>query len=261
MATAVVSRLLAALKSKGVVRTEVFAYDRRIRNLRLTSLGKRTLAVLEHESSEQVASMIGFVSNAGREKLVASMREVETLLDAPFERPYQLVLRDPVPGDLGWVVSRHGAIYATEYGWNAGFEALVAEIVASYIKDHKPGRDRCWIAEKDGERVGCIFLVEKSKSVGQLRLLLVEPTARGSGIGAQLVRECIQAARAAGYAKLVLWTQANLHAAHRIYRQSGFRLVREDKHQSFGKSLTGQYWELDLRAPAKSAAPRIRKGR
>jgi DNA-binding MarR family transcriptional regulator/N-acetylglutamate synthase-like GNAT family acetyltransferase len=235
MDAAVVSRLVAALKAKGVVRTEVFPHDRRIRNLRLTPLGKRTVAVLERESSEHVANMIGFVSHAGREKLVASLREVETLLDAPFERPWQLVIRDPAPGDLGWVVSRHGALY------DASFEGLVAGIVADYVRNHKPRREKCWIAEKDGERVGCVFLVEKSKSVGQLRLLLVEPSARGSGIGTRLVQECIGGARAAGYSKLVLWTQANLHAAHRIFKAAGFRLVSQEK----------QYWELDLRAPAK----------
>ncbi len=135
----------------------------------------------------------------------------------------------------------------------------MAEIVAPYIPNLKPGREHCWIAERDGERAGCVFLVQKTKSVAQLRLLLVEPAARGHGIGRRLVRECVQFAGAARYEKLVLWTQANLHAAHRIYKAAGFRLVEEEPHESFGAKLTGQYWELDLRAPARSAARSTRR--
>ena len=256
-----VSRVLWKMKLHEFVCTEPSEFDRRIRHLRLTKKGLDAIRLLERQSSKDVEAMIAKLSPANRRKLVDAMRRIETLLTLKPDEPWNWVLRDPRPGDYGWVIERHGAIYAEEYGWDATFEALVAEIVAAFVRNFKPGGEACWIAEKDGERAGCVFLVEKSKTVGQLRLLLVEPTARGAGIGKRLVYECILHARHAGYAKLVLWTQANLHAAHSIYKQSGFRLVREDKHQSFGKSLTGQYWELDLRAPARSAVPRTRKGR
>ena len=249
-----VSRVLWKMKLHEFVRTERSEVDKRIRHLRLTRKGLDAVRVLERQSSKDVEAMIAELSAANRRKLVDAMKRVKGLLQLEPDEPWNWVLRDPRPGDYGWVVERHGAIYAEEYGWDATFEALVAEIVAAYIRNLKPGREGCWIAEKDGERAGCVFLVEKSKTVGKLRLLLVEPNARGAGIGKRLVHECILRARAAGYAKLVLWTQANLHAAHRIYKQAGFRLVKEERHESFGKSLTGQYWELDLRAPAKSAA-------
>jgi DNA-binding MarR family transcriptional regulator/N-acetylglutamate synthase-like GNAT family acetyltransferase len=250
MDRAVVSRMLASLKRHGLVRTEVSRLDGRVRHLRLTTQGKQAIRRFEEQTSEDVAAMIGHLSNANRAKLVESMRHVETLLEAAPDLRWQLVLRDPRPGDMGWVVSRHGAVYAQEYGWDATFEALVAEIVAAYVKNHDPQAEQCWIAERDCERVGCIFLVRKSKAVAQLRLLLVEPTARGHGIGARLVDECIRAARGIGYSRLVLWTQSNLHAARRLYKAAGFRITEQEKHESFGAKLTGEYWELDLKAPA-----------
>ena len=256
-----VSRVLWKMKLHEFVRTEPSKFDRRIRHLRLTKKGLDAIRVLERQSSKDVEAMIAELSPANRRKLVDAMKRVEALLKFEPDEPWNWDLRDPRSGDYGWVIERHGVLYAEEYGWDATFEALVAEIVASFIRKYKPGHDRCWIAEKDGERAGCVFLVEKSRTVGQLRLLLVEPTARGAGIGRRLVQECILHARASGYAKLVLWTQANLHAAHGIYKDAGFRLVKEEKHRSFGKSLVGQYWKLDVRAPARSAGPRIRRTR
>ena len=261
MDPAVVSRLLRSLKIHQMVRTEKSEIDARIKHLRLTRTGTNAMRVLEQQSAQDVGAMIANLSRADREKLVQAMTRIESLLEARQDFAWDFVIRDPRPGDYGWVVERHGAIYADEYGWDATFEALVAEIVAGFIRGFKPGREKCWIAERGGERAGCVFLVQKSKDIGQLRLLLVEPSARGAGTGSRLVHECILEARAMGYAKLVLWTQANLHAAHRIYKAAGFRLVKEDAHESFGAKLMGQYWELDLRAPARSGARSTRRAR
>lgn len=162
-----------------------------------------------------------------------------------------IVLRAHKPGDMGWVIGRHGALYAEEYGWDGTFEAFVAEIAARFIRGFDPGRERSWIAERGGEIVGCCFLVRQSKHVAKLRMLLVDPAARGLGLGDRLVGECIAAARALGYRKLVLWTNDILHAARRIYERAGFRCVKSEKHRSFGKRLVGEYWELDLAKPAR----------
>jgi len=156
------------------------------------------------------------------------------------------LLRPPQPGDLGWVVHRHGAVYAREYGYDEQFEALVAEIVAHFVQRYNAKRERCWIAERDGETVGSVFLVERSQTVAQLRLLLVEPKARGSGLGTRLVDECVRFARQAGYRKVTLWTQSELSAARRLYKAAGFRITRKEKNHSFGKDLVSETWELDL---------------
>ena len=243
MDTAFVSRLLWRLKEDDIVRTERSEIDGRIRHLRLTTLGRAAIRTLENQSSRDVERMIAGVTPANRRRVVDAMREIHGLLTLKRDEPWSWQLRDPRPGDYGWVVERHGAIYAEEHGWDERFEALVAEIVAAFIRNFKPGRERCWIAEREGRRAGCVFLVEKSKTVGQLRLLLVEPAARGSGIGSRLIHECILTARAIGYAKVFLWTKTPLRAAHRLYQAAGFRRV----HQA-GED---QHWELDLRAPAK----------
>jgi GNAT superfamily N-acetyltransferase len=160
------------------------------------------------------------------------------------ERRY--VLRPHRPGDMGWVISRHGALYAQEYGWDGTFEALVAEICAKFINEFDPTRERCWIAEDDAGPLGCVFVVKKNAATAKLRMLLVEPRARGMKLGARLVDEAIAFARASGYKKMTLWTNDILHAARHIYVERGFKLVKEEKHHSFGKDLVGQHWDLQL---------------
>jgi len=190
--------------------------------------------------------MLGGMSIAGQERLVEAMRAIERLLSFRPDPVVPYLLRPPQPGDMGWVVHRHGVLYAREYGWDERFEALVAGIVAKFIQQYDPRVERCWIAERDGEVVGCVFLVRESEEVAKLRLLLVEPEARGLGIGSRLVEECIRFARQAGYLKITLWTNDVLNSARRIYEAMGFQLVHEKPHRSFGHDLVGQTWELML---------------
>jgi len=177
---------------------------------------------------------------------VEAMNTIAGLLGAQPEPKVPYLLRPHQPGDMGWVVHRHGVLYAEEYGWDERFEALVAGIVSNFIQRYDPKRERCWIAEREGEIVGTMFLVKKSKTTAKLRLLLVEPKARGLGIGTRLVQECSRFSRQAGYRKIVLWTNSVLHAARRIYQAAGYRLVREEPHHSFGHDLIGETWELKL---------------
>ena len=237
------SRLLQGLKRRGLLSAKRSAEDARASVLSLTGKGRKAYASLDSRSREEVAGMLGGLPGGDRERLVGAMRTVESLLE---KKPGMVSLRAHRPGDIGWVVQRHGALYAAEYGWDERFEALVAEIAAKFINQFDPARERCWIAELDGEPMGCVFLVKAKTTVAKLRLLLVEPRARGKGIGQRLVRECIAFARAKGYRKLVLWTQSNLTAARTIYQAEGFRLVSTEKHNSFGARLTGEYWELKL---------------
>jgi DNA-binding MarR family transcriptional regulator/GNAT superfamily N-acetyltransferase len=240
------SRIVARFARRGLVRRHPSDTDRRQTLLELTGKGARTLGPLEARSTEDIRGLLGVLSEADQARLEQAMDTVERLLGARRPAPAAYVLRPHRPGDVGWVVQRHAALYAQEYGWNEEFEALVAEVGAKFIREYDPSRERCWIAEQDGQPVGAVFLVSRSKTVAQLRLLLVEPAARGSGIGTRLVEECIRFARAKGYRKLMLWTNSILHAARRIYERHGFALVKEEPHRSFGKDLVGQTWERDL---------------
>src|SRR3990170_1657878 len=190
--------------------------------------------------------MLSALGDHEQRRVVEAMQTIEQLRGAQPEPKVPYILRPHGPGDMGWVVHRHGALYAQEYGWNEQFEALVAGIVATFIERFDPKRERCWIAEQDGQILGCVFLVKKSKTVAKLRLLLVEPKARGLGLGTRLVDECIRFARQAGYRTMTLWTNSVLHAARRIYERAGFRLVHEESYHSFGRDLVSETWELDL---------------
>jgi DNA-binding MarR family transcriptional regulator/GNAT superfamily N-acetyltransferase len=241
------SRLLQGLKRRGLLGARRSAQDRRASVLALTAKGSKAHALLDARSREEVAGMLGGLPGGERERLVGAMQTVESLLGNKSSSKNTVSLRGHRPGDIGWVVARHGALYAAEYGWDERFEALVAEIAAKFIKRFDAARERCWIAQMDGEPVGSVFLVKETNTIAKLRLLLVEPRARGQGLGRRLVRECIAFARARGYRKLALWTQSNLAAARAIYRAEGFTLAGTEKHASFGVKLTGEYWELNLK--------------
>ncbi len=189
--------------------------------------------------------MLSELSDDQQHRLVGAMKTIEAIL-APASLPRTVVLRLPRSGDFGWVVERHGAVYADEYGFDATFESLVARIIVEYVEHANPDRQAAWIAEVHGERVGCVFCMREIERVARLRLLLVEPTARGLGIGARLVDECITFARRAGYERITLWTNDVLHAARHIYERAGFQLLKEEAHHSFGQDLVGQDWELTL---------------
>jgi DNA-binding MarR family transcriptional regulator/GNAT superfamily N-acetyltransferase len=239
------SRILGRLVRQGLLTKSAGQTDGRRRCLTLTEAGRAAFAALDGASRGQVATLLDGLSSAGRERLLGAMATVGRLLGQPAPG-VSYILRPPRPGDLGRVISRHGALYAGEYGWDETFEALVAGIVAAFARSHDPRRERCWIAESDGEAVGAVFLVRERDEVAKLRLLYVEPEARGLGIGVRLVEEAIRFARQAGYTTLTLWTNDILTAARRIYEAAGFKLVREEPHHSFGHDLVGQYWELDL---------------
>jgi len=240
-----VSRLIGRFEKSGLLARQPSSRDGRLHHLALTRKGRTVFATLDRRSVAEIQAQLANLEPASRAKLVDSMNAIQSLLD-PRAEPPAVHLRAHRPGDMGWVISRHGAIYAQEYGWDMTFEALVAEIVARFIRNFDPERERCWIAEIAGERVGSIFLVQDSRAVAKLRLLLVEPAARGRGVGGRLVDECLAFARAAGYRKITLWTNDILHAARRIYQRAGFGLVEEERHHSFGHDLVGQNWELDL---------------
>jgi DNA-binding MarR family transcriptional regulator/N-acetylglutamate synthase-like GNAT family acetyltransferase len=240
------SRILRGFEKHGLIHKRPSEADGRRRLLRLTDRGREAFAPLDARSRSEIGAMLGGMSITGQERLVGAMRTIERLLSARPEPVVPYLLRPHQPGDMGWVVHRHGVLYAREYGWDERFEALVAEIVAKFIQQYDPSLERCWIAEREGEIVGCVFLVRESEEIAKLRLLLVEPEARGLGIGSRLVEECIRFARQAGYLKITLWTNDVLNSARRIYEGMGFRLVHEKPHHSFGHDLVGQTWELML---------------
>jgi DNA-binding MarR family transcriptional regulator/N-acetylglutamate synthase-like GNAT family acetyltransferase len=247
------SRILRRFDARGLVKRTPSPADRRQALLRLTARGRTAFAPLETRARDEASTMLGPLSAAERRQVLDAMGTIERLLGARAARPHDeapYVLRTHQPGDMGWVIHRHGAVYAQEWGYNAEFEALVARICADFLDQFDPTGERCWIAERHGAIVGTVFLVRKSKTVAKLRLLLVEPEARGLGLGRRLVDECIRFARDAGYRRLTLWTQSELEAARRIYQQAGFRLTHEETHDSFGrKNLVAETWDLTLSGP------------
>jgi DNA-binding MarR family transcriptional regulator/GNAT superfamily N-acetyltransferase len=241
------SRILRNFEKRGWVSRKASSTDGRQSLLTLTSKGRAVFTPLDERSDRQVKQMLSRISPADHERLVHSMQVVEQVL-APGpgnKEPY--LLRSHQPGDMGWVTYRHGVLYSQEYHYDERFEALVAEIVSQFIQNFDPKCERCWIAEKNGERLGSVFLVRKSATIAKLRLLLVEPSARGMGIGKRLVQECIRFARQVGYKKMILWTQSELKAARGIYEQAGFQRVKQQAHESWSrKNMVSEVWELRL---------------
>lgn len=238
-----VSRVISGFTKKGLIVKTPSPDDARAVQLQLTEQGQSTFAPLNAASQREVLSMLERLSEPEQQQLVDAMGQIHSLLNAP-EPGY--ILRDPHPGDMGWIVHRQAVLYAQEYGWNVEYEALLAEIVSGYIRDFKPGKERCWIAEKNGKGVGSLFLIQKDETTAKLRLLSVEPAMRGLGIGTRLVDESLRFARQVGYTKIMLWTNSVLTKARGIYERAGFRLVDEQPHHSFGKDLIGQTFERDL---------------
>ncbi|MDO0933317.1 bifunctional helix-turn-helix transcriptional regulator/GNAT family N-acetyltransferase [Streptomyces sp. DG2A-72] len=242
------SRILNKFEQDGLIERTPSRRDPRRRNVTLTARGRETAALLAERADESVGALLSTVPSADRPRLAEAMQTVRTILSAARPpRAEDVVLREPGPGDLGWIVQRNAALYAAEYGWNADYEGLVARIVADFAEDHDPHLERVWLAELDGRPVGCVMCVrDDAPATARLRLLLVEPDTRGLGIGDRLVRAVIDFARGVGYRELVLWTNDVLTAARRIYQRHGFVLVAEKPHRSFGKDLVGQDWRLDL---------------
>ncbi len=240
------SRILRGFKKDRVIGAERSDADGRETLLSLTARGRKAVATLDQRSNEDVTARLRGVSEADQQRLVAAMNEIESVLAPPTNQSEPYILRPHQPGDMGWVVSRQGLLYAQEYGWDDQYEALAAKIAANFIEKFDARRERCWIAERRGELVGAVYLVKHSQTVAKLRLLHVEAAARGLGIGKRLVEECIRFARRTGYKKITLWTQSILLAARHIYKQAGFRCVRKKRHHSFGKDLVAETWDLKL---------------
>jgi DNA-binding MarR family transcriptional regulator/GNAT superfamily N-acetyltransferase len=245
------SRILRSFEKQGLLARSISDKDARQRHLSLTPQGRRAFAGLDRTTRAQIAALLQPLSERQLGQIEQAMQQIEGLLgedrparSAPDAAPYRL--RTHRPGDMGWVVHRHGALYAAEYGWDERFEALVAEIVAGFIKNFDPERERCWIAEEGDRILGSIFLVRHTATVAKLRLLLVEPAARGLGLGRDLIQQCIDFARQAGYRQIRLWTNSNLMAARHLYERAGFRLIESGPHSSFGEKLVGETWELTL---------------
>ncbi|HYF19178.1 MAG TPA: helix-turn-helix domain-containing GNAT family N-acetyltransferase [Ramlibacter sp.] len=240
------SRILRRFESRGWIERATSPADARQSLLRLTAAGHEAFAPLQQRSREEAAALLEPLSPQQRDELLAALQTVQRLLEPQSARQRTAVLRDPRPGDLGWVVQQHGELYAREYAYTTEFEALVAEVAAKYLQAFDPAWERGWIAELDGERVGSVFVVRKSPAVAQLRLLILTPRARGLGLGGRLVDECIAFARSRGYRKLVLWTNGQLEAARAIYAARGFQLTKTEPLQAYGQDLVSETWELPL---------------
>ena len=242
------SRLLRGFEADGLIARRPSPTDGRESVLSLTRQGREAFAAIDARSRDEIGAMLEKLTEAKQQRLVAALGTAEMLLgdhdEAGLKLPY--LLRPHQPGDMGWIVHRQGLLYAQEYGWDEHFEALVAEIVSRFIREFDPKRERCWIAEREGAVVGSVFLVRHSDEIAKLRLLYVEPEARGLGIGGRLVDECIRFARLVGYRRITLWTNDVLTAARSIYQRAGFHLVEEERHHSFGHDLVGQNWQLEL---------------
>ena len=240
------SRVVKRLEDADIVVKSTSPTDRRVKQLALSSNGREVFAELDAASAKRFADALDPLSPSDRQELVTAMNTIQTLLQPTAESARAFVLRPPEPGDLGWVVQRHGAVYARELNWGEQFEGLVAGIMADFGKNNDPKKERGWIAEVDGVNAGSVFLVEKEEGVAQLRCLLVEPHARGLGIGRRLVAECTRFARRVGYSSIVLWTNGSLDSARRIYEAEGYELIDEETQQMFGVDFAAQTWKLDL---------------
>jgi DNA-binding MarR family transcriptional regulator/GNAT superfamily N-acetyltransferase len=240
------SRIIQKFDDDGLITRKPLQSDRRQYRLGLTAKGRQAFAKLERSSHDDIADMLATLPRGDGPRLIAAMAMIERLLGASGASAPPAILRGPRPGDMGWVVQSHGALYAGEYGFDSSFEALVAEIAAKFLTSFDASRERCWIADIDGAQVGSVFLVRHSDDVAKLRLLLVDPAGRGQRLGRRLVAECIAFAQACGYRKITLWTQSILVAARKIYQDAGFVLVATEPHHSFGQSLIGETWEREL---------------
>jgi DNA-binding MarR family transcriptional regulator/GNAT superfamily N-acetyltransferase len=250
------SRILRKFEKQRLIERKISRHDARQSLLRLTEQGRKVFKPLDARSTEQVRAIIGTLPHIQRTELIRAMDTIESILDrgvagrkraGPKSGGGTFILRPHKPGDMGWVVHRHGVLYSQEYKYDERFEAMVAGIVAEFVGHYNPAREHCWMAESNGQIVGSVFLVEKSKKVAKLRMLLVEPSARGLGIGKRLVAECVRFARKAGYKSILLWTQSELTAARSIYQRAGFRLVGEERHSSWGlTNLVAETWRLEL---------------
>ena len=240
------SRILRGLKKRGQIETQPSDTDRRLSLLKLSAQGQQSFAFLNSHSQKEIEALLSRMRAEDRNRLVAAMQTIQGLIGSDRRSLAGYLLRPHQPGDMGWVVHRHGMLYAEEYGWDDHFEALIADIVARFLRHFDPVRERCWIAEREGENVGSVFLVKKSRQVAKLRLLLVDPKARGLGIGTRLVEECLRFARQAGYRKITLWTNSILIAARKIYEKAGFEMIESEPHHSFGHDLVSETWERAL---------------
>jgi DNA-binding MarR family transcriptional regulator/N-acetylglutamate synthase-like GNAT family acetyltransferase len=242
------SRVLRNFEKRGLISRKTSPEDARLSHLALAARGRQTFAPLEQRSQRDVADRLRRLGASEQARLVAAMATIESLLTGETKAEPRYTLRAPKTGDFGWIVSRHAELYAQEYGWTDPFEGLCAQIVADFANKNDPSCERCWIAEMNGENVGCVMLVKDKDGVARIRLLLVDPRARGLRLGQRLVDECVKFARAAGYKKITLWTHSILSAARHIYEKAGFKLMRSEKHKSWGKPVTSEHWDMDLQA-------------